>query len=61
MQKRSENELEMHKALAEVKQDAGSGEEDDDAEWYKKEVGQDPERGKQLSHSPFCVLGPELQ
>jgi hypothetical protein len=36
----------MHKALAEVKPDARSGEDDDDAEWYRKEVGQDPQRGK---------------
>jgi len=28
---------------AEVEQDAGSGEDDNDAEWYRKEVGHDPE------------------
>lgn len=43
MQKRSENELEMQKALSEVQQEARS-DEDDDAEWYRQEVGQNPEK-----------------
>lgn len=45
MQKRSENQLEMQRIQAEVEQDAGSGEDDNDAEWYRKEVGHDPETG----------------
>lgn len=45
MQKRSENELEMQKALSEVQQEARS-DDDDDAEWYRQEVGQNPEKGK---------------
>jgi hypothetical protein len=48
MQKWSENELEIHKTLAEVKSDAGLGEDDNDAEWYRKEVGQEPQRGNNL-------------
>jgi hypothetical protein len=59
MQRRSENELEMCKVLAEVKPDARSGEDeeedDDDAEWYRKEVGQDPHRGNTLKlYFSFC-------
>lgn len=49
MQKRSENELEMQKALSEVQQEARS-DEDDDAEWYRQEVGQNPEEGKYSDH-----------
>jgi hypothetical protein len=45
MQKRSENQFEMERMQAEVEQDAGSGEDDNDAEWYRKEVGHDPETG----------------
>jgi hypothetical protein len=44
MQKRSENELEMQKALSEAQQEARS--DDDDAEWYRQEVGENPEKGK---------------
>lgn len=49
MQKRSENELEMQKALSEVQQEARS-DEDDDAEWYRQEVGQNPEKGKHFDY-----------
>ncbi|GFG29694.1 hypothetical protein Cfor_03744 [Coptotermes formosanus] len=45
MQKKLENQSEMHKLQAEVEEDAGSGEDDNDAEWYRKEVGHDPETG----------------
>jgi hypothetical protein len=47
MQKRSENELEMQKALSEVQQAARS-DDDDDAEWYRQEVGENPEKGKHI-------------
>ena len=43
--KRSENQSEMERKQADVEQDAGSGEDDNDAEWYRKEVGHDPETG----------------
>jgi len=53
MQKRSENQLEMQRMQAEVERDAGSGEDDSDAEWYKKEVGHDPETGKHFEIGTF--------
>lgn len=57
MHRKSENELEMHKALAESKADADSGEDDDDdAEWYRKEVGQDPQRGNHFEVIFFILL-----
>jgi hypothetical protein len=45
MPKRSENQLEMERKQADVEQDAGSGEDDNDAEWYRKEVDDDPKTG----------------
>jgi hypothetical protein len=53
MQKRSENQLEMQRMQAEMEQDAGSGEDDNDAEWYRKEVGHDPETGKHFEIETF--------
>jgi hypothetical protein len=53
MQKRSENQSQMHKVQAEVEQDAGSSEDDSDAEWYRKEVGHDPETGKHFKIETF--------
>jgi len=52
-QKRSENQLVMGRMKAEVEQDAGSGEDDNDAEWYRKEVGHDPETGKHSEIETF--------
>ena len=53
MQKRSENQSEMQRLQAEVEQDAESVEDDDDAEWYRKEVGCDPETGKHFEIDTF--------
>ncbi|XP_066994000.2 protein Peter pan [Anabrus simplex] len=41
MQKRSENEVQMLKAVEEANQNAD--EDDNDVEWYKEEVGQNPD------------------
>ena len=43
----------MQRIQAEVEQDAGSGEDDNDAEWYRKEVGHDPETGKHFEIETF--------
>jgi hypothetical protein len=39
-----------------VEEDAGSGEDDNDAEWYRKEVGHDPETGKHFEIETFPLL-----
>ncbi|KAJ4433593.1 hypothetical protein ANN_15903, partial [Periplaneta americana] len=44
MHKRSENEIEMQKAVAEAQEEAELEEDDDDREWYRQEVGQEPDR-----------------
>lgn len=36
-------------------EDDENDKEDDDAEWYKKEVGQEPEKGIQFSSPPFHI------
>jgi hypothetical protein len=36
----------MERLQAGVERDTGSGEDDNDAEWYRKEVDHDPETGK---------------
>jgi len=53
MQKRPENQLGVERMQAEVEQDAGSDEDDNDAEWYRKEVGHDPETGKHSEIETF--------
>lgn len=45
-------------ALAPFSQNDEDGEndkEDDDAEWYRKEVGQEPEKGNQLFFLFYCI------
>ena len=45
----------MERMKAEVEQDAGSGEDDNDAEWYRKDVGHDPETSKHSEIETFHV------
>merc|ERR1711911_562365 len=69
-QKLKEKSLEgmrRKQALAPFSQNDEDGEndkEDDDAEWYRKEVGQEPEKGNQLSfllYLKFIVIVPEFE